>query len=114
MQCDRGLRAVHFMAATKRPDSNALEACSLDRSRDRVLLLQGGDSVIVAGAHVNWSVKKTCARLQRPVPIAEMVLVRAGYVNPNYMTTISGKERRDVTNTFSSAGKSCARDRPVP
>src|SRR5882672_5523748 len=58
MQCDRGLRIIDLMAATKSPDSNPLKAGSLDRTHDGVLLLQGRDSILVPSTNVNWRIKK--------------------------------------------------------
>ena len=101
------------MAATKSSDSNPLKACSLDRTHDGVLLLQGRDSVLVPGTNVNWRIKKVCAWPQFRISVTQVVFIRAGHVNSDDATTVSCKKRRDITNAFASTREPCAGHRPL-
>jgi hypothetical protein len=77
------------------------------------LLLDSCDSIIVTGADVNWRIKKIPAGLDPRVSIAQVVFVCTGDVDTGNVTPILREQRRNVTNAFSSSGKSCTRDRPL-
>jgi hypothetical protein len=113
MQRNRGLRIIDLMAATEGSDFNAVETSSLDQTQDSVLLLWRRHSIIVPGTNVNWRIKKVCAGLTSRISVTKVVFIRAGHVNSNDVTTVSHKKRRNITNAFTSPGKTCARHRPL-
>src|SRR5215470_11566428 len=113
MQRDRGLGVIDLMGAPKSPDSNALEAGSLDHSHDGVLLLHGRDSVLVSDTKVDWRIEEVCARLQFRISVTQVVFIRAGDVNSGDATAISRQKRGNITNALPSPGKTCARHRPL-
>src|SRR2546421_12306537 len=98
MQGDRGLRVVNLMAATKSPNSNPLEAGSLDQTHDGVLLLHGRDSILVPGTKVDWRIKKVRARLQSRISVTRVIFICAGDVNSDDATTVSREKRRNITH----------------
>src|SRR6266705_735768 len=94
-------------------DPHSIEAGSLDRTGDGVLLLYRRDSIIVSGADVNWRAQKICAGLDPPVSIAQVVFICTGDVDAGDATAVPREQRRHVTNTFSSSRKTCTRHRPL-
>ncbi len=94
-------------------DPHSIEAGSLDRTGDGVLLLYRRDSIIVSGANVNWRAQKICAGLNPPVSIAQVVFICTGDVDAGDATAVPREQRRHVTNTFSSSRKTCTRHRPL-
>src|SRR6266550_602344 len=94
-------------------DPHSIEAGSLDRTGDGVLLLYRRDSIIVSGANVNWRAQKICAGLNPPVSIAQVVFICTGDVDAGDATAVPREQRRHVTNTFSSSRKTCTHHRPL-
>src|SRR6266581_1752053 len=111
-QSNRSLPVIHFVPAMESSDPHSIEAGSLDRTGDGVLLLYRRDSIIVSGADVNWRTKKIRAGLDTRVSIAQMVFVRTSHVDAGNATAIPREQRRNVANAFSSSRKPCTRHRP--
>src|SRR5436305_4952328 len=80
-QGDGSLRVVNFMAAVERADSNSGKAGPFDRADNIVLLLYGSDSIIAAGTDVDRRIKKSRARANFRVSIAQVIFVGAGNVD---------------------------------
>ena len=75
-------------------------------------LRQAFNSIILTSANVNWRAQKIRARLDPGISIAQVVFVCAGHVDTNDVAAISGEQRRNVANTFSSSRESSTRDWP--